>query len=117
MATWTKANALVACLADSPDCRGRIKRAGRTWFVTVYHKRFCAILRPLFRHVDEASDEELGVAFTKLLLIHCENVAYAPAYIESLLENRRREIEEIFVSTLHQARPYSNVPHVNIFAS
>jgi hypothetical protein len=103
--------------ADVPDVTLNVFPIGnRTWFVMLYHRRFGAKLAPLFHQLDEASDAERGVAFTKLLLIHCENVAYSPAYMESLHEKQRETIEGIFSSTVHQARPYSSVPDLNFFA-
>jgi hypothetical protein len=88
----------------------------RTWFVMLYHRRFEAKLAPLFHQLDEASDAERGIAFTKLLLIHCENVAYSPVYMESLHEKQRETIEGIFASTIHEACPYSSVPDMNFFS-
>jgi len=82
----------------------------------LYHRRFEAKLAPLFHQLDEASDAERGIAFTKLLLIHCENVAYSPVYMESLHEKQRVTIESIFSSTIHEACPYSSVPDLNFFA-
>jgi hypothetical protein len=88
----------------------------KTWFVMLYHKRFETALESLFHQLDEASDGARGIAFTKRLLIHCENVAYSPAYVESLHATERESIEDIFSSTVHQARPYSDVPDLNFFA-
>lgn len=103
--------------ADVPDVTLNAFPIGnRTWFVMLYHRRFVAQLAPLFHQLDEASDVELGVAFSKLLLIHCENAAYSPVYVESLSETQRHVIEQIFSSTVHQACPYSNVPDLNFFA-
>jgi hypothetical protein len=103
--------------ADVPDVALNVfPIGGKTWFVMLYHRRFEAPLAPLFNQLDEASDAERGVAFSKLLLIHCENVAYSPAYVESLNAKEREAIEGIFISTVHQARPYSDVPDLNLFA-
>jgi len=103
--------------ADVPDVALNVFPIGdRTWFVMLYHRRFEATLAPLFDQLDKASDAERGVAFTKLLLIHCENVAYSPAYVESLPAKEQESIEHIFSSTVHQARPYSDVPDLNFFA-
>lgn len=82
----------------------------------LYHRRFEQTLAPLFNQLNEVSDAARGIAFSKLLLIHCENVAYSPAYVESLNAKERATIEDIFISTVRQARPYSDFPDLNVFA-
>lgn len=88
---------------------------GRTWVAFLWHRRFSAQLSSLFSQLDEMSATERAMVLSKMIVVHCENVALAPHYVEGLDEDIRLAIEEAFSRTVLEASPYDAVREVDFF--
>jgi hypothetical protein len=50
-----------------------------------------------------------------MILMHCENVVFSPAFIEGLTQQTRGLLEDVFSATIHNALPYKDVPDISLF--
>jgi hypothetical protein len=55
------------------------------------------------------------VAFSKLLLLNCENVAFAPPFVAALSAGMRHHLCEVFQASIEGLIPITEVADVNFF--
>jgi hypothetical protein len=90
---------------------------GRTVVMLAYHKRDRRVLGSLPAQLRQMSDAERGVALSRFLVINCENVAFAPDYIDALPDVVRAAIERAFHLSMHEVTRQGDTPAVNFFTA
>ncbi len=88
---------------------------GATWFLFSHHRRHSNRLAKFFMQIDQLNGDELGIFFSRLLLIHCENVVYSPRLFEKLAPDVIADIETLFAGTTFEAIEYEVAPDINFF--
>jgi hypothetical protein len=78
-----------------------------------YHRKDSGVLAPILVQLKGMSDSERGLALSRFLIIHGENIAFAPAFIDSIGDQQRAEIELGFTDSLHGAIPYADAPAID----
>lgn len=80
-----------------------------------FHRRMRNRLAGFFSQLDSFTNEEQCVAISNLVVNHCENVAFSPTFVESMSDESRTQLNDLFRSTLHAPLQYSKMPSMNFF--
>lgn len=86
-----------------------------TWVVFTYHRRHTGTLSSFFSQLMSLDQQSLRSVLSKMILMHCENVVFSPAFIEGLTQQTRGLLEDVFSATIHNALPYKDVPDISLF--
>jgi hypothetical protein len=86
-----------------------------TWVVFTYHRRHTDCLSPFFSQLAALDLPGLQSVLSKMIVMHCENVVLAPAFVDELLEQERNLLEEMFSATINKAWRYQDVPDISLF--
>jgi hypothetical protein len=98
--------------ADTVDVTLNIIPIGNiTWIIFLYHKRYGGRLVSFFSQIDRLSEEDFWI----LIVMHCENMVFAPSYVDEIPSSTRLMIEKAFEDTLDAAVPYDRFPEMNLF--
>jgi hypothetical protein len=87
-----------------------------TWIIVLYHKKNADRLVSFFSQMDRLLEEDLRILMSKLIIMHCENVVFAPAYIDEISTSARLMIEKAFENTLFSAVSYDQFPKIDLFS-
>ena len=81
--------------ADTVDVILNIIPIGNiTWIIFLYHKRYRRCLVSFFSQIDRLSEEDFGILMSKLIVMHCENMVFAPSYVDEIPSSTRLMIEK-----------------------
>lgn len=94
-----------------------VPSAERTIVMAAYHKRDRKVLAPLIQQLEAMPIPNRGIALSKFLIVHGENAAFQPEYVDSLREQERRRIEVAFHESIYEAIPFGDVPNVDFWGT
>jgi hypothetical protein len=87
----------------------------RTWVSFLVHRRWAPQLKS---HLDALSHAEplgTGVALSKLLLLHCENLAFAPSLVEALSPAMQQSLCKAFRASIDRPVSIAEAPNIDFF--
>jgi hypothetical protein len=92
-----------------------LPESARTLVALVYHRGDRKVLDVLPAQLDGMPAEDQRSALSWYLVMHGENVVYAPDYVDSLEPKTRARIERVFFDTIHGIVPFRGLPRLDFF--
>lgn len=89
--------------------------AERTWVHFTYHRRDDQKLSSYFSELDASSETELKQFISKIILMHCENAVFSPRFVDSLSQDDKRMIEDVFSATPFAVANHDDLSTINLF--
>lgn len=80
-----------------------------------YHKNHKEKLLPLFDELDSLDSDKQEIIFSKILIMHCENMVLSPRIVECWNDRTRREFDNCFDQTITSEVDFDKIPNINLF--
>jgi hypothetical protein len=77
-----------------------------TWVVFLFHKRHEQRLAQFFSPFESMDSETLGKWFSLIALVHCENVAFSPSYVETMPPAEKDYAISVYKQTMMERQDY-----------
>jgi hypothetical protein len=87
----------------------------RTWVSFLVHRRWAAHFKEYLHTLLNYESLKLPVTLSKLLLLHCENVAFAPSLFANLSADMQHHLCSMFQASIERPVSITEVANINFF--